>query len=637
MKKRKTAQPKQPKPENHPIVPSDISAYTLEKQIGSGTQGKVFLARRNADGLEVAIKRLDIESVKTWKSYDLFQREAKVLKSLKINGIATFYDAFDNLNANPPCAYIVQEYIHGETLASLLKAGHRFAIDRVYDIIIQLLMILQQLHGHTPPVIHRDIKPSNIMLQPLEGDNFKVYLIDFGAVANPQLQSGGSTVAGTIGFMPPEQLMGKPVPQSDIYALAAVAVNLITGKSPVDMPVRDFHLIFEPDMQFMPVPVVDILRRMLEPDIENRLWNPELLIDAFTNFRKGCYDKTNALQNDMSDSDFEQRLKEVDSYAQPGNVELWQRLPEKRELYYPICYAEALQPKEIKEPLCFGTLSNVYKRYYNIKMRDLDEKYKLHTKEENVIGPGDILQGVFMFFLAILLIGGGISLIWVNEHLAMVLILPEIILMMVLPLFFVSFVKKRKARRATLGSDIQFKKTIDVESVRNYFFETLAKGRKTIATIVSIQYVNAPDHVCEQNTLTEQYAVHQRPAFKVEYKFNPPDDSDPNDLVHSIIVREAPENFLKVGDPLPILYRIHREGMNEYVYSIPFPILLADVEQLSDVLGQSMGCVERVCIDKGGILYQKDYSDNTPQKPKIRMNITSGNGETGDLITYSFE
>ena len=76
------------------------------------------------------------------------------------------YDAFDDLDAEPPCAYIVQEYIRGETLASLMKAGHRFSIDRVYDIVIQLLKIIQQLHSHTPPIIHRDIKPSNILLQP---------------------------------------------------------------------------------------------------------------------------------------------------------------------------------------------------------------------------------------------------------------------------------------------------------------------------------------------------------------------------------------------------------------------------------------------------------------------------------------
>ncbi len=162
----KTIQTKQAPHEELQTVPSDISAYTLEKPLGSGTQGKVFLARRNLDGLEVAIKRLDIESVKTWKNYELFEREAKVLKSLDIDGIATFCDAFDDLEADSPCAYIVQEYIRGETLESLIKAGHRFSIDRVYDIIIQLLRILQNLHSRTPPVVHRDIKPSYIQLQP---------------------------------------------------------------------------------------------------------------------------------------------------------------------------------------------------------------------------------------------------------------------------------------------------------------------------------------------------------------------------------------------------------------------------------------------------------------------------------------
>jgi serine/threonine protein kinase len=109
---------------------------------------------------------------------------------------------------------------------------------------MQLLDILKQLHAHEPPVIHRDIKPSNILLKALGGDDYEVYLIDFGAVANPQVQGGGSTVAGTFGYMAPEQLTGKPCPASDIYSLAAVAVYLISGRSPADMPMKDFSSLY---------------------------------------------------------------------------------------------------------------------------------------------------------------------------------------------------------------------------------------------------------------------------------------------------------------------------------------------------------------------------------------------------------
>lgn len=222
---------------NHPIraQQSDdaiLPGYKLIREIGHGAQGKVYLCERVQDGQRVAIKRLNIESVKNWKEYELFHREATVLESLTIDGVARFYEAIDRLQDNPPCSYIVQEYIPGKSLSEILNTGIRLPLHCVYDIVLQLLNILKQLQSHKPPVIHRDIKPSNILLEPTKGDQYKVWLIDFGAVANPQVQSGGSTVAGTFGYMPPEQLTGNPIPASDIYSLAAVIVYVLSGRSP---------------------------------------------------------------------------------------------------------------------------------------------------------------------------------------------------------------------------------------------------------------------------------------------------------------------------------------------------------------------------------------------------------------------
>ena len=108
----------------------------------------------------------------------------------------------------------------------MLKAKHRFLDESIYDIIAQVLRILQSLHEHQPPVIHRDIKPSNLMLTPVDNGKYKVTLLDFGAVANPQIQTGGSTVAGTFGYMPPEQLMGQAQPGSDIYGKRLIIPRL---------------------------------------------------------------------------------------------------------------------------------------------------------------------------------------------------------------------------------------------------------------------------------------------------------------------------------------------------------------------------------------------------------------------------
>ena len=251
-------------------------------------------------------------------------------------------------------------------------------------------------------------------------------------------------------------------------------------------------------------------------------------------------------------------------------------------------------------------------KYYDIIIKDTKRK-------------PNVSVGIITFFTFLIIAGiVRISWIWMIDKLNTAISTPTIsfiavlffvlflfALLFIIPFFYLSLMNKRAVRRATLNYNVQFSSGIDHDSVRKDFFETLAKGRKTIATIVSIQYINARADACERNIKTNLYAVHQSPAFKVEYKFNPPDDSDPNDLIHSITVREVPETFLKVGDPLPILYRIHKDGMLEHVYSIPFPMILSDVEQFSDVLGHSERRMEQI------------------------MDI-SRNEENGDVITYTF-
>ena len=190
------------KPVNIPDVIT--RKYEFIERLGKGSQGQVWRAERKNDGQIVAIKQLNVHSVTTWKQYELFRREADILASLEVEGVAPFYEYIEDLSANPPCVCIVQKFVEGQTLAEFLKKKHRFATETIYDIVLQMLQILQELHGRKPPVIHRDIKPSNLMLAAEKNGRYKVTLLDFGAVANPKVQNGGSTVAGTFGYMPPE-------------------------------------------------------------------------------------------------------------------------------------------------------------------------------------------------------------------------------------------------------------------------------------------------------------------------------------------------------------------------------------------------------------------------------------------------
>ena len=320
-------------------TPADIAdRYTFTRFLGRGTQGSVYAAERKSDSLPVAIKVLQISSIQNWKEYELFWREAKTLQSLDIPGVATFYEAIENLDEDQPHAYLVQQLIHGKTLADTIKSGVRFSIQNVFSLAIQIIDILEKLHHHDPPIIHRDIKPSNILLEP-DGKDYKVYLTDFGAVYNPLLQRGGSTIAGTYGYMSPEQLMGSVSPASDIYALGVMLAELLSGISPADMEVTEFRLNIEKPLESVPAPVVSLIRRMTTPNASDRLCDYALLRQSFCAFAQNNYTQ-NALVDSprQSPKEYNRQLKKVERIGQKGNLDLWLQLPEQTPREIPAAY-----------------------------------------------------------------------------------------------------------------------------------------------------------------------------------------------------------------------------------------------------------------------------------------------------------
>ncbi len=594
--------------------------YRFIREIGHGTQGRIFLAERLDGHVKVAIKRLNIESVKNWKEYELFSREAAVLSSIHVNGVAKFYEAIERLEDEPPCSYIVQEYIEGSTLAAMLKSSYRFSLDRVYDIILQLLAILKKLHNHKPPIIHRDIKPSNIILKPIQGDEYQVFLIDFGAVANPQVQSGGSTVAGTYGFMPPEQLTGKPGPASDVYSLAAVAVNLITGRSPADMPVKDFHLIFEPDMQSMPPALVNILRSMLDPSVEARLCDIDKLMEIFSQFKQNLYDKLPGTQiTKISESEYNRRLDDVETIGAPGNIELWQRLPDFTPRKLLSCFSKiklVSKGKVIsKEYTSDDFWQSLGTSDYVIDSNENDSKQYLYEMKTGR-SSGEILFNTLVISMVVL-ICVIILLSQVETSVGRALFLLAFLLtVLVIALTqdrvnrsegFISVNENERnhlstsrmerinqlvqlsAWRARGNSEQQNVKKRKIATSAN-LGQILRTGRKTIATITKIEYVRAErmyikDHNVLSVSKNVKYELYSNPMFEVSYKFNPPDDEKSEDLVHSFFSHTEPDEHYQVGDPLPILYALYRDDHNvEHVDSMPFPIPLHDITDLSDII-----------------------------------------------------
>jgi serine/threonine-protein kinase len=159
-----------------------------------------------------------------------FQREAAVLERLgdASDQIPKLYAYF----VEGQDFYLVQEFVEGLTLRQIVQQGAPLGEKTVGELLIALLHVLAYVHEQD--VIHRDIKPDNVILR--RRDN-KPVLIDFGIVKEVVRASGDgnpthSMVAGTPGYISPEQAVGRPVFASDLYGLGVTAIFLLTGKSP---------------------------------------------------------------------------------------------------------------------------------------------------------------------------------------------------------------------------------------------------------------------------------------------------------------------------------------------------------------------------------------------------------------------
>ncbi len=242
--------------------------YTVVRELGRGTQGTLALADDAHTGARVAIKELDLKLVDEWKAVELFEREARALESLAHPGIPSYVDSFHERQPDGSDRfYLVQQYIDGTPLSEQIDTGELMDEAAAREFLREMLSILDYMQTLNPPVVHRDIKPSNIIVRP-DGTHA---LVDFGAVQTVLPETvGGSTVVGTTGFMPPEQLMGRATPASDIYALGATIVYAMTGVDPADLDLvrmkLQFHEVIDASERF-----VHLLDRMLEPAVENRL------------------------------------------------------------------------------------------------------------------------------------------------------------------------------------------------------------------------------------------------------------------------------------------------------------------------------------------------------------------------------
>jgi len=215
-----------------------LDRYLLEAAIGQGGMGAVYRALDQQTGLIVALKQLRADAGAAGFENDemlkRFEGEWQLLLTLHHPRIPKMLDAF----RIEDCGYYVMEFIEGQSLDGVLKgyksSGRRFPEELLIQYALQILDVLDYLHGLPKPLLHRDVKPQNIIVR--EADR-ELFLVDFGLA-----REGGSattkTLVGTLGYAPLEQVKGHPEPRSDLYALGATMWHMLVGEQPApfDIP-----------------------------------------------------------------------------------------------------------------------------------------------------------------------------------------------------------------------------------------------------------------------------------------------------------------------------------------------------------------------------------------------------------------
>jgi len=233
------------------VVTGLSGSYRVEARHREGSFGVTYRASDVSSGATVIVKELRIEKLDDWKALELFEREGRVLASLSHPSIPAFRDFFAHGAATPlPVSamstytgrehlslVLVQQFIEGTTLQQHLDEGDRLSPSEAEGVLRALLQALRHLHDRSPPLVHRDIKPGNVIMTP----DGRPYLVDFGAIQDRirTADTAGSTIVGTLGYMPLEQLRGQARPASDLYALGVTMVVALAGRPPEQLEVDE--------------------------------------------------------------------------------------------------------------------------------------------------------------------------------------------------------------------------------------------------------------------------------------------------------------------------------------------------------------------------------------------------------------
>jgi len=257
------------------LVGQELESYRIEKLLGAGGMGEVYLARDLKLGRMVALKVLPLHFVVDADRLSRFQREARALSSLNHPNLVTIYEVGEARGLH----FIAMELVEGKTLSSLRD---KLSLKELLSIAAQVAEALGA--AHQSGIIHRDVKPDNVMVRP---DGY-AKVLDFGLVKLAEVEPTAGAAAqtqlgmamGTLAYMSPEQASGEPVDhRTDIWSLGVVLYELATGQKPFTGETRQAVinkiLSGQPNRATainasLPIDLDTILNKALEKDRELR-------------------------------------------------------------------------------------------------------------------------------------------------------------------------------------------------------------------------------------------------------------------------------------------------------------------------------------------------------------------------------
>jgi tRNA A-37 threonylcarbamoyl transferase component Bud32 len=210
------------------LIGKQLGDYTLVRMMATGGMARIYEAEDRKLGRQAAIKVLEQDKLADNTLAKRFEREAKAVALLEHDNIITIYQ----FGEQDGIYFLAMKLVQGKDLAHelsrLRRAAQRMDVERGLRIVGQVAAALD--YAHRKGIIHRDVKPSNILIDP----NDRAILTDFGLVMQPSIETTLGTAFGTPRYIAPEQAISsnKAVGQSDIYSLAVITYEILTGETP---------------------------------------------------------------------------------------------------------------------------------------------------------------------------------------------------------------------------------------------------------------------------------------------------------------------------------------------------------------------------------------------------------------------